>query len=269
MMDKREPMEGTTMAPPDWSSLPTRRGLIVAAAVLAVVPPARASWPPIQILTGDLPPFSIDGGGEWPGYTVELAGEACRRSGLPFQPEFGPWTRVQRDARLLPNHLIIGLTQTPDRLYQYRWIAELIRLDIAFMTRSDFPRIDTYNEAELLASIAVRGGSMFETDLERRGFRNHAAAPSEETAARMLRSGRVYAWFTYPLRAVTLWRQMGFPADELAVGAQVASGSLYLAASLDFPNDLAERLANAVAEVRSDGTDAAIRERYFGPSPRS
>lgn len=256
------------MAYPAHPAGPTRRQALLVSLLGAPAlkaSRARASDSPYVVLAGDLPPFAIDNNPSRPGFIVELVGEAFRRLGLPFAPVFEPWSRAQRDAERMDNALLIGLTRSNERESRYLWVAELARLEYAFQTRRGHQPVVDFADAIAEGAIAVRPETVFERSMATRGAFNLVPVPSEEAGARMLAAGRVDAWFTYSLRARSIWKDLGYPPKELVIGEPVDTGSIYLAANRAFPADVANRIGAMISTFHVDGTEARIYERYFGP----
>jgi ABC-type amino acid transport substrate-binding protein len=81
--------------------------------------------------------------------------------------------------------------------------------------------------------------------------------------ARKLKLGRIGAWITTDLMAHGVYRQAGFDPAELKYGPNLGPVKIsYVAASRDFPKEVAERLANAINQMRADGSYQAIVKRY-------
>jgi ABC-type amino acid transport substrate-binding protein len=83
------------------------------------------------------------------------------------------------------------------------------------------------------------------------------------TNARKLKLGRIGAWITTDLMARGVYREAGFDPAELKYGPDLGPVKIsYVAASRDFPKEIANRIANAINQMRADGSYQAIVKRY-------
>ena len=77
----------------------------------------------------------------------------------------------------------------------------------------------------------------------------------------MLSAGRIDAWVQSRPAASRLWEELNL-APALQVGASVYSVPVYLAAGLNFSQDIALEYEAAVTEMLADGTVRRIIDEY-------
>jgi polar amino acid transport system substrate-binding protein len=225
-----------------------------------------AAQSPFQMVTADLPPFEIERSATLPGFNVELARGMFERAGLSFTLRFLPWARAQSEAMQNPQTVIIGLARTSGREAQFKWIAELEVSKIVFFTVKPAPPVKTLLEAKSLKEITVRANTPFQSILNENGVEKVSVVQGEHQNVIKLQSRRVDAWLTYELRGIFTWTAAGFDPADLVIGPPISEEKVFLAGSLNFPDEIAAKLRTALADIRADGSYDRIFGRYFGPN---
>jgi len=214
----------------------------------------------ITLVTAHLLPYSIRQGRE-PGLMVELVEEIERRLGTNRPIQFLPWPRAFRNARLSPNHIIFPLARTAEREADFDWAIEVAPLAPVFVTLNG-KRLDLA-QARQQHAIAVQQNSPFEQYLRQQGFTNLVVTTSAAPIPiRMLRAGRVDAWFTArDLAAYSIREQ--FVTEPVSYGEPVFTSSIYIALSREFPDPIRQVYRHIFDEMRQDGTYQRILKHYI------
>ncbi|WP_208349871.1 substrate-binding periplasmic protein [Pseudaestuariivita rosea] len=213
----------------------------------------------LRAVAANLPPYAIEDGAK--GFNLELSRLAAERAGYTLEVEFLPWKRAQKMVQEADDLLAFNLTRTEKREPLYKWITPLIEYSNVFVTTTT--SIDTFETAAERGETLARSGTPQERRISGSGI-PYREIGSPEQAVRMLDAGRASAWFTHDRRAEWVWKQEK-RSNQLVLGASQGSGTIYLAASPNFPADKADALRAAVEELRADGTYDALMEKYFGP----
>ncbi len=237
--------------------------LVATMLVVSLIPNAAVAVAmDIRQFTADLPPNTIAPPSPRAGFLGEVVAEAHRRAGLTFRPEFLPWTRAQAMTERTPGSLIFGIGRTPEREGRYRWIVELLVQRSSFIRSGDVPQVNSVDEARALGSIGVQNGTNRLEYLTALGFPNLDTTPSEEMNLRKLLAGRIDAMFAVNDRVVFLGEKLAM-VDRIVLGRTILEEHIWLAAHPAFPEDLAARLAEAIAAIKADGTFAKVRAAYI------
>jgi len=234
-------------------------GLVVLAAG-ALAPPLPAEEP-ITVVAAEFPPLTTDAGGRPGGIVLDALREAGKRAGIPLRFSFLPWERAKREVLENPRELIIPFTRTPGRELSYQWVAPVVGFDTVLITL-DAP-LTSLDAARQRVVGYVRGTS-FTDEAREAGFTHVEESIDDATNARKLKSGHIQAWITTDLMAGAVYREAGFDPGELKYGMKLGETKIsYVAASPDFPPAIAEKIADALAAMRADGTLEAIVKRYL------
>jgi len=238
----------------------TLRGVALLALLASLLSPSSAAEPPIKVVASEFPPLTTHAGGQPGGVVLEVVREACRRAGIPLEFSFLPWQRAQLETLARNDTLIIPFTRTPGREAQYQWVAPVLEFHTVLVTLANPP--SSIEEARTLVMGYVRGTS-FKDEVEHAGFPYVEETDDDVTNARKLKLGRIGAWLTTDLMATGVYRQAGFDPAELKYGPTLGPVKIsYVAASHDFPKELARRIAGAIDQMRADGSYQAIVKRY-------
>ena len=84
----------------------------------------------------------------------------------------------------------------------------------------------------------------------------------------MLESGRVDAWLTHDLRAVYIWKALGFAPQSLVLGKPMRTEQVFLAAHKDISPVLKDKLNAAMDTMKQDGGYRRLSRKYFGESAK-
>ena len=186
--------------------------------------------------------------------------KACRKAGIPLEFSFLPWQRAQLEALGRNDVLIIPFTRTPSREAQYQWVAPVLEFHTVLVTLTPPP--SSIEDARTRVVGYVRGTS-FKDEVEHAGFPYVEESDDDVTNAKKLKRGRIGAWITTDLMARGVYRQAGFDPAELMYGPTLGPVKVsWVAASREFPKDVARRIAAAIEQMRADGSYQAIVKRY-------
>jgi len=233
-------------------------GLLALLALLFSSP--SVAEPSIKVVAAEFPPLTTNAGGQPGGVVLEVVREACKKAGIPLEFSFLPWQRAQLETQARNDVLIIPFTRTPSREAQYQWVAPVLEFHTVLVTLASPP--SSIDEARMLVVGYVRGTS-FKDEVEQAKFPYVEESNDDVMNARKLKLGRIGAWITTDLMAHGVYRQAGFDPAELKYGPNLGPVKIsYVAASLDFPKETAEKIANAINQMRADGSYQAIVKRY-------
>jgi polar amino acid transport system substrate-binding protein len=215
---------------------------------------------PIQVVAAEFPPLTTNAGAQPGGVVLEVVREAGKRAGIALEFSFLPWERAQLETQARNDVLIIPFTRTPSREANYQWVAPVLEFHTVMVTLAKPP--SSIEEARKLVVGYLRASS-FKDEAEKAGFPYVEETTDDVTNARKLKLGRIDAWVTTDLMAHGVYRQAGFDPAELKYGPNLGPVKVsYVAASREFPKEIAERIANAIKQMRADGSYQAIVKRY-------
>jgi polar amino acid transport system substrate-binding protein len=243
------------------------------AGLLLLLPQAGSALPAepatLRIVTGDLPPFAIEGKAQRPGVLVELVEELLRRGGQPAKVEFFPWARAMQMATSgTPRIAILPLTRTPEREPRFQWLLKLYVQHFVFINRSDRPPVQSLEQARGLRLTVLRASPNL-AQLQRHGFDEQriVQASSVEDMLRLLERGHVDAIYGGDVINMDKVRGSGRDPARFQVGMTLESGEVWLAASGGVEPAELERLREAHQSMLRDGSIERLF-RTYGIRPR-
>ncbi len=247
------------------SSLPSFARVLLCTASLLVGTVASAHEAlNIYIGQGQMP-FADDAAGNR-GLFGDLMDELCRRMQRDCQYRSVPWRRVQLAASEDPHGIVLNLARTAEREDAFIWLLNVV--PTAYVLAGRQRSFDSLSEALQAGPVAVMAGTprALEVLALRRGNQAVVEVTDPEQAARMLKGGRVIAWYEIDLRAHYLWRQLDYPAHMLRTGRPIGLGQSYIAASqqLHQAEEISRQMRQAFSDMHEDGSWRLILTRHLG-----
>lgn len=214
----------------------------------------------VRIVTGYLPPWSMQTNKEQPGFYIEIMNEAQSRLRTNIPIETMPWSRAQEIAQKSKNIIIFPVSRIESREGKYIWVNSINPLLMVFVSFNNENL--TLENAKSLNRILVHQNAPPESILKAKGFNNLAKLHDIHISIpKMLEIGRADAWFTPKDMADWLWKLN--PQMPLPKYSHVLDGAdQYIAASKEFDNDLRMNLYHALNEMHADGTIKMIISKY-------
>lgn len=224
---------------------------------------------PLRVVTGDLPPFAVDGQPEHPGVLVELVELLLKRCGQPVRVEFFPWARALATASNQPRIAILPLTRTPERDPQFQWLLKLYVQHFVFINRIGQPPVAGLEQARQLRLVVLRGSPNL-AQLQRHGFNTAQVtqASNVDDMLRMLDRGVVDAIYGGDVINLDKVRSSGRDPAAYQVGLPLESGEIWLAASAGFSDADRQQLKEAHQALLREGAVERLF-RSYGIKPRA
>lgn len=232
-------------------------GVVVALMRLWIDP---VSAEPITVFTSELPPFVAQENGEVSGTFGDILLEMGRRADINLDFKFLPWRRSQIEVQNTPNALILALGRNAEREPQYNWIVKIFVTNEIFVSREN--PINSLEEAAALTSVTALAGSPRARKLDEAGLTNVHVSRNTEIATTLLTMGRTDAWYTVDHRALYAMKSLGVPVDSVTLGDPLHSIDVWIASNKVFDAQIAAALAQALQEMRADGSHDEIIRNY-------
>lgn len=90
----------------------------------------------VSVVSSEWPLYVyLSQGGDPGGYAYDITQQVMQHSGLHYDYQILPWSRVYRMAQSVPNVLISGIARTPLREHLFNWIAPLTKPNQVYFYR--------------------------------------------------------------------------------------------------------------------------------------
>ncbi|NVK18776.1 MAG: transporter substrate-binding domain-containing protein [Methylocystaceae bacterium] len=213
----------------------------------------------VQIVTADLPPYSIEVGMR-PGIIVEIIQAINDRIDIHSPVEFYPWSRAQLMAKSSENYIIFPLMRTKDRENQYDWAIDVMPLEMVFVTLGGQKL--TIAQAKKMNIVTVQQSTPFAEFLKKQNFKNfHPSTQPSDQHFNMLRRHRADTWLTSKALADYMADKYHLKKSVL-LSEPIANGHIYIAFSKKFPPSLRQRYIETYQNLKEDGTISYILSQY-------
>ncbi|CAN7475116.1 transporter substrate-binding domain-containing protein [Pseudoduganella sp. LjRoot289] len=225
---------------------------------------ARASdAAPLQIVTGDLPPFAIEGQPQRPGLHVEIVEQLLRRAGSPAKVGFYPWARAIALTQHTPRTAIVPLTRTPEREAHFTWLMKLDTQHFVFINRAGAPPVGSLEQARKLRIVVLRGSPNLAQLMNRQFTEAQIVQVAKvEDMIKMVERGVVDALYGGNVINMEKIRSSGRNPADFQVGMLVESADMWLAGGKDFGDAGQAAWQRAYDAMLKDGTLARLYRSY-------
>jgi polar amino acid transport system substrate-binding protein len=220
----------------------------------------------VEVYALEAMPYCGSDQGRPSGLAVEILQAASRHGAPEFRFHFDvPWRRAQELIQR-PGHelsAIIPFSRTAPRESQYRWLAELFLTQSRFYSYLRPAPLTSMEEAKSVKVGVVRGHALMEV-LQNAGIRQlDSGATDAGNNVRKLFYQRFDTIADSDLIVRYHWKNSGYPADALQEGATIGPPTgVYLAAGLNFPEQTAQRIQQAMERLQASGELKQIQARW-------
>lgn len=226
------------------------------AVLLCAVLPVRGA----EVLTGNIPPFSIEKG-ERPGFVREIVAAMAKEVGVALPVTYMHWPTAQETAKTRLDTIIFPLARTKTREPHYNWIQKILDMDVAFATAPGKPTVTTDAQAKALGRVGVRLGAPMEGELKKLGYTNLVVIKASTDLAKALQAGEIDAWYAPAPEIAFNWAELKL-AGVPQFGLKYSSVPLYVAASKNIPGIDMEKWRQAYVRLEQNGTVSRILASY-------
>ncbi|WP_131181707.1 substrate-binding periplasmic protein [Phytopseudomonas daroniae] len=220
---------------------------------------------PLNVYVGQGQMPFADGTAVRAGLFGDLMRELCVRTEQQCVFRSVPWRRVLSLASDDEHGIVLNLGRTAEREDDFVWLLDV--LPTPYVLASVGRSFDSLADALKAGPVAVMAGTPRADDINamRTDEQRVVEVTDPEQAAQLLQSGRVVAWYEIDLRAIYLWRELGYGAP-LLFGKPLSRTRSHIAGSLrlEGAEGLGSRMSDAFAEMCRDGTWQRILTSYLG-----
>jgi len=211
-----------------------------------------AAQPHFQIVGPERPPYITEHNGVPGGPAVVLARRLAELAGqnpgvqiLPFQRAV---TQLDIGHTLYP-----ALLRTPQREERYAWIGKVHTDRAVFFTRRGDDKVNTIDAARRLGLIGVLRGSELHPMLQAYGCDSIHTASTEAENARLLRAGRIDAWFALNAVGRATAAEIDVVPGSFHTGESFSQLAFWAVASRNLPPEMIAALRRAYEQLQSSG----------------
>ncbi len=232
------------------------------------LPVARAET--LQVLTEEFPPYNYTAQGRLTGFSTEVVRAVLHEAKIDGVFQSQPWARAYETAQHADSVLIYSIARTPQRESLFKWVGMIAPTEFYLYALPQRKLAFTQLEQAKSYQIATVNEDVGEQFLISKGFEKGKNLQSSVRYALnydKLKQGRVDLWIMTELVATYLVRQAGDdPAQSLARSyaiRELSNDGLYMAFGPKTPDALVERLRQALAKIKQNGSYDALKKKWL------
>lgn len=220
----------------------------------------------ISIVTEDIPVYSYYDEKQQAvrGLTVDIVAEVMKRAKLDYRINIYPWARAYKITQEMPNTAIFALVRKEEREKQFKWVGVIYENDAYLYKLKGRADVKAKNMAELHTYTigVVRDGAAADVFFKE-GIRIDAAPASINNVHKLLLH-RIDAMMGEELSLNYLLQKNNIDPGLLEKMFRVdkLSGQLYLAFSLQTPDEVVDACKTALAGMMQDGSFQRIKQKW-------
>ena len=214
----------------------------------------------IEVFTEQsLPGGYSDETGYATGPTVEMVRELMRRLNLKGDIRILPWKRGYRYLLAGPKVALFETTRTEEREQLFKWVGPIKRVRwVFFAKKSAKIKLNSLEDAMKFNTICIYLGDAKGEYLKRQGFTNIFQPVSSKQCLNMLKSNRTTLWVASDTIISSLLKETGMKPSEFEIIHLFGTKYLYIALSIDVPDEVVELWQKTLDEMKLDGTLASF-----------
>ena len=224
---------------------------------------AASQVQPIRAVT-EATPYTYMEGSKVIGTATEVVELTLQRAGLKdYRVHLYPWARAYDMALKEPNVLIFLIARTPAREQQFRWAGEIMKIQYhLYRLKSRALDISTLESAKAY-TIGVMRDDVRQQYLRSKGFERLVVSAQPLDNFRKLLRGQVDLVPLTTGDAGLLCQQATFDCAglERVLTLDEASAGLYMAYSLQTPQEVVQRTQQAFDRLKAEGLVQRIMDR--------
>lgn len=226
---------------------------------------ARAE--PLVLLTENLPPFNMSANGNnfarddnVTGMSADILRAVCERAQVDCQLILRfPWQRVYQQTLDEPGYGLFSTARTAEREKLFKWVGPIAQNDWVLFAKGDNSiQLATLQDAGRYRIGGYKGDAKTQFLLDK-GLEVQTALRDTENL-RKLERGQIDFWVTSSQAGRFVARQEGI--ENLKVVQHLHTADLYLALNLQTPDELVQKLQQALDALRAEGALKSIEARY-------
>ena len=233
--------------------------------------PAQAEDAPVAeivLLTENFPPYNMASNGrnfaredQLQGIAVELVQEMFQRAGVNYHMTLRfPWARIYKMAMDNPNHGVFTIARLRERGPLFKWVGPLGTDDGVLLANADSKiRLDNLQQAGAYRIGAYKDDAISQ-HLQAEGIPFSTSLRDQENLSK-LQKGQIDLWATGDLSGRYLAKQEG--VSGLKTVLRFNSTDLYLALNPQTPDEVVNKLQQALQEMQAEGALARIVAKYL------
>ena len=248
-----------------------RNTLLLIGLLLGMAATAHAELPDtysVILQTENFPPFSFSPdnkkfarGDKIQGIGADTVREMFARAGIAYSMTLrSPWSRIYGDTLNSPNHGLFSIVRTKANEGLFKWVGPLAHYDnVLLSTSGSGLKLKSLEQAAAYKIGVYRNGAV-NAYLESQGLGADDTLSEQDNVQRLLK-GDIDLWAT----AEPSWR---YYAKQLGVGGLETAltfhtSDVFLALNKDTPDEVVERLQNALNEIIGEGYSGCSKTPEF------
>jgi polar amino acid transport system substrate-binding protein len=248
-----------------------RYAILLVGLLLGMTATAHAELPDtyrVILQTESFPPFSFSPdhkkfarGDKIQGIGADTVRDMFDRAGIAYRMTLrSPWSRIYGDTLNSPNHGLFSIVRTEANDALFKWVGPLAHYDNVLLSTSGRElKLKSLEQAAAYKVGVYRNGAV-NTYLESQGLSADDTLSEQDNVQRLLK-GDIDLWAT----AEPSWRyyakQMGVGGLETALVFHTSE--VFLALNRDTPDEVVERLQDALNEIIGEGYSACSKTPEF------
>ena len=245
-------------------------GLLVSATAWADLPPGYR----VEVITENDPPLNVSANGtnfakdkDVTGVSTEILRAVFKRAGINYRLTLRyPWSKIYLLAKTMPNYGIYSINRSDMRNKLFKWVGPLSESAHAAIAKRGSNIKITGLQSLASYKVGTYKGDYADEFLNDNGI-PHVDTLDNSTSLEKLMNGEIDIWVTRTASLPYFARREGVNLNDLENLKVLSTTQQYLALNLNTPDEVVNRLNNALKDLERNGTVDKIRKQYAEKDP--
>jgi polar amino acid transport system substrate-binding protein len=221
--------------------------------------------PALEFVTEEFPPLNFSNNGQADGFGSEVVRAILHRENLTAPMTVYPWARAYKLAQIQSNVGLYCLARTVEREKLFQWVGPIGNIESKFYTTSNSElHVDNFTDAKSAYAVIVLREGYSNQLLQRLGFKNIVPVTNATEAVRLMRiSGDKTLMLLTSNALPEAMSKTATPRDAFKPLMIAMKTQVYIGFSLNTSPDLVAHLQHTLDQMKTDGSFAAIYQKWF------
>lgn len=220
----------------------------------------------LKVYADNWEPYNYVDNNQIVGISTELVEATLSRANIPYELVMMPWKRAYREVEFKKNALLFTVNRTESREKLFKWVGPILESEVYLyrLNNRDDIKINDISDVRGYSIGVLRGGAV-QTFLDSHGFSDadYQIASKADLLLKLIFANRVDLIPGDRIDLAHQLKQTNKKLGDLEKAFFLYSGSYYIAVNIETPDEIVDKLQNALDELIQEGARERVVNKYM------